>query len=111
MACMDAAYPLGQNTLWPSDTAQRRNIYNGLLRETAALSPSNVSVVDYGSILCPTGKFTENLDGVQVRSPDGIHTPAHVPGGSLFYASWAVANRFYAWISPRLWPYISVLPS
>jgi peptidoglycan/LPS O-acetylase OafA/YrhL len=109
MACMDAAYPLGQNTLWPSDTAQRRNIYNGLLRETAAASPSTVSVIDYGSIVCPTGKFTENLDGVQVRSPDGIHTPAHVPGGSLFYASWAVASRFYAWISPRLWPFISVL--
>ena len=71
----------------------------------AAANPTSVSVIDYGSMLCPSGRFTEDVNGVQVRSIDGVHTPAYVPGNAFAgSATAAVAYRFYSWLSPRLWP-------
>ncbi len=106
MPCMDQNYPYG-TPLAPSDTPQRRAVYNGLLERVARQHPRSVSVVPYGSMLCPTGSFTEFLDGVQVRTADGVHTPAYVPGDIYAgNASEAVAERFYAWLAPRLWPLV-----
>lgn len=106
MACMDANFASGSPP-GPTDSAQRRDLYNGMLDQVASGDAGNVSVVPYGSILCPTGSFTEDLDGVQVRTPDGVHTPAYVPG-NIFAgnSSEPVAEAFYNWLSPRLWPLI-----
>jgi hypothetical protein len=91
----------------PTDAPEYRTTYNRLLRETAAAFPETVSVIDFGSMLCPLGKFTEYLDGVQVRTPDGLHTPAIAPGTFLAgNATAAAASRFYSWLSPRIWPRI-----
>ena len=50
---------------------------------------------------------TEYLDGVQVRAPDGVHTPSYAKGNVFVNnASEAVANAFYNWLAPRLWPLI-----
>jgi len=66
-----------------------------------------VSVIDFGSILCPSGQFAGSLDGVQVRTADGIHTPAYAPGNIFVQNSTqAVAENFYSWLSPRIWPQI-----
>jgi hypothetical protein len=66
-----------------------------------------VSVVAYGQLLSPQGLFTEYLDGVQVRSPDGVHTPSYAKGNVFVNnASEAVANAFYNWLAPRFWPLI-----
>ena len=67
--------------------------------------PGSVSVIDYGRLLSPQGVFTEYLDGVQVRTADGVHTPAYSPGNAFVGNSTAsVAHAFYNWLAPRIWP-------
>jgi hypothetical protein len=90
-----------------ADSPRRRLIYDRLIREIAGEFPHRVSIVDYGAVLSPHGVFHEYLDGVQVRSADGIHTPAYAPGNAFAgTASESVAHAFYDWLSPRLWPLI-----
>jgi peptidoglycan/LPS O-acetylase OafA/YrhL len=106
LPCTDIEYQYGL-PMAPTDAPEYRDTYNRLLVQTAAAFPTTVSVIDYGSMLCPTGKFTEYLDGVQVRTPDGLHTPAIAPGTLLAgNATPAAASRFYSWLSPRIWPRI-----
>ena len=92
---------------FPMDSPGRRLIYDHLLAEVAAEFPGSVSVIDYGRILSPRGVYSEYLDGVQVRTPDGIHTPAYAPGNVFVGNSTAAAAQdFYNWLSPRIWPLI-----
>lgn len=58
---------------WPEDSPRRLAIYNGLLRQVAAERPKRVFVQNLLPLVCPGGKFTTTLNGVPVRSPDGIH--------------------------------------
>jgi peptidoglycan/LPS O-acetylase OafA/YrhL len=91
----------------PEDSATRRLLYDSLIKKVAAQFPGQVSVIDYGAILSPHGIYTQDRDGVQVRTPDGIHTPAYAPGNVFAGNSTeAVAHAFYDWLSPRLWPLI-----
>jgi hypothetical protein len=91
----------------PEDSPSRRLIYDRLIKEVAAEFPGKASVIDYGSILSPGGVFTQSIDGVQVRTSDGVHTPAYAPGNVFAGNSTAaVAHAFYNWISPRIWPLI-----
>ncbi len=106
MPCMDPGYEYGQPP-GPTFTQHRRTLFNDLIHETAKLFPTKVSVIAYGKLLCPTGTFAYYLNGVQVRSPDGIHTPAYAPGNIFANnASKSVAHKFYVWLRPRLWPRI-----
>jgi hypothetical protein len=106
MACMDPGAAIGEPP-GPSDSPARRDIYNHLLRRAASPFGDKVSVLDYGSILCPDGHYSEFLDGVQVRTADGIHTPSYASGnGYVGNSPQAVAQSFYAWLSPRIWPQI-----
>jgi peptidoglycan/LPS O-acetylase OafA/YrhL len=90
-----------------SDLAHRRNIYDRLISEVASEDTGTVSVVGYGQVISPGGVYREFLDGVQVRSPDGVHTPAYAPGNAFAgNATEPVAHAFYDWLSPRLWPLI-----
>ncbi len=92
---------------FPEDSPQRRLLYDGLIDKVAREFPGKVSVIDYGKILTPHGVFTEYLDGVQVRTPDGLHTPSYAPGNAFVQnSSAAAAHAFYNWLSPRLWPLI-----
>jgi peptidoglycan/LPS O-acetylase OafA/YrhL len=92
---------------FPEDSPARWAIYDRLIRQVAGELPASVSVIDYGHVLSPRGVFTEYLDGVQVRTPDGVHTPAYAPGnGFVGNSSAAVAHAFYNWLSPRIWPLI-----
>jgi peptidoglycan/LPS O-acetylase OafA/YrhL len=92
---------------FPEDSPVRRSIYNRLVRTVARQFPGQVSVIDYGAILSPQGVFTEYLDGVQVRTPDGVHTPAYAPGNPFVgNSSASVAYPFYDWVAPRIWPLI-----
>ncbi len=106
MPAEDGALQTGVKSI-DSDSPKRRAIYNNLLSKVAAEFPGKVSIVDYGHILSPKGVFTEYLNGVQIRTIDGVHTPAYAPGN--VYAgnsTQAVAQAFYNWVSPRLWPLI-----
>jgi len=91
----------------PEDSAARRLLYDKLIGEVAKEYPGKVSVIDYGGILSPGGVFTRYLDGVEVRTPDNVHTPAYAPGNVFAGNSTAtVAHAFYNWLSPRIWPLI-----
>jgi hypothetical protein len=91
----------------PEDSATRRLLYDSLIKKVAAQFPAQVSVIDYGDILSPHGIYTQERDGVEVRTADGIHTPAYAPGNVFAGNSTeAVAHSFYDWLSPRIWPLI-----
>ena len=111
MPAMERDYPWLGDSPGAYDIASspvRRRLYNNLLRQVAAKYPPNkVSIIDYGSMLSPDGHYTEYLDGVQVRSTDGVHTPSYNPGNVFDgNATQNVADAFYNWLSPRLWPLI-----
>ena len=66
-----------------------------------------MSIVDYGGVLSPHGIFHEYLDGVQVRSADGIHTPAYAPGNEFAgKATEGGGARVLRLVVPRFWPLI-----
>ncbi len=91
----------------PADLPERRGLYDQLVETVAAEHPATVSVVDLARVLSPNGAFVEYIDGVEVRTADGIHTPAYAPGDPFSgNSSQAVASAFYAWLAPRLWPLI-----
>ena len=105
MPALAAGAPQHAESAYPENASTRRLIYNRLVRKVAAEFPGKVSVVDYGALLAPHGVFTEHQDGVQVRTSDGIHTPAYAPGNPFAGNSTeAQANAFYNWLSPRIWP-------
>jgi hypothetical protein len=58
---------------WPEDSAARLNAYNGLVRAVAAEHPQTDSVVDLHGAVCPEGKFSTTVDGVDMRRDDGVH--------------------------------------
>jgi hypothetical protein len=64
---------------WSENTPARTQAYNLLVRQVAASDPGEVSVVDVNRMLSPNGAYTPALDGIAVRSPDGIHVS--VAGG------------------------------
>jgi len=71
---------------WPEDSPRRLAIYNGLLRQVAAEQPTRVFVQDLYSLVCPRGTFTTTVNGVTVRSVDGIHFIPYRGGNYL--AKW-----------------------
>ncbi len=92
---------------FPQDQPRRRLIYDRLIKTVAAEFPRSVSIVDLGGVLSPGGVFHEYLDHVQIRTADGIHTPSYAPGNPFAGNSTEpVANAFYDWLSPRIWPLI-----
>ena len=107
MAATDGNYQFGTR-LSPADSPRWRADYNGLLVALARAHPRRVSVIPYGRIVSPAGKFQLTVGGVQVRTLDGFHTPSYVPGNPFRgdIDSAVVADRFYDWIGPRLWPLI-----
>jgi hypothetical protein len=89
------------------DSSQRRTAYNRLLRRVVREFPGTVSIIGFSHLVSPRGVYRARLDGVQVRSVDGVHTPAYAPGNVFAdNATESVADAFYNWISPRLWPLI-----
>ncbi len=104
MPCMDGNYQFGRPP-GATDSMVPRDLYNSLLEAVAQRSHGRATVVDFGRLVCPTGHFQLRIDGVQVRTVDGVHTPSYAPG-NIFAdnASFAVAHAFYSWLGPRLWP-------
>ncbi|MDI3315333.1 MAG: acyltransferase family protein [Mycobacterium sp.] len=64
-------------SLYPEDLPDRVTRWNALLRQTLAQHP-NIGVLDLNKKLCPDSVYTDNVDGIRVRS-DGVHlTPEAV---------------------------------
>jgi hypothetical protein len=85
---------------WPADSAHRLAIYNSLVRHVAATHRSTVTLVDLHRMLCPGGRYASSIDGMVVRSPDGIHvlgTAGAFYGPKLWPAIVAAAHRSHQW--------------
>ncbi len=78
---------------WPEDNPARVAEYNKLLREVASQHPRSVVVTRFHSMVCPQGRFTTVIDGVDVRASDGVHFT--IQGGE--------------WLASKLLPHVAAL--
>ncbi len=60
-------------SVFPEDDPARVKAYNRLVEAVGAAHRATVTVEDLYAMACPGGRFTPALDGVTLRSPDGIH--------------------------------------
>jgi peptidoglycan/LPS O-acetylase OafA/YrhL len=58
---------------WPEDDPARVAAYNRLVQRVASQHPGVVYVQDLHSVICPDDTYTDSLNGVQIRQPDGVH--------------------------------------
>jgi hypothetical protein len=58
---------------WPEDAPWRVREFNAMLRHVTATHSATVSVLDLNKILDPDGHYQAVIDGVTVRSADGVH--------------------------------------
>jgi peptidoglycan/LPS O-acetylase OafA/YrhL/lysophospholipase L1-like esterase len=72
---------------WPEDDPARVDSYNHILRQMAAEFPGTVLIVDAHAKLSPHGRFTQTIDGVNVRFSDGIHV---TPEGARWMGPWVL---------------------
>jgi peptidoglycan/LPS O-acetylase OafA/YrhL len=76
--------------LYPEDQPSRVDAWNALLRNVAASMPTKPAIIDLNKRVCPDGKFTWSVKGLQIRS-DGLHFTA------------AGVQRWIApWLAPQL---------
>lgn len=66
---------------WSEDTPGRTRAYNALVGALARTDPGQVSVIDLNRMLAPRGRYVATLDGIDVRSTDGVHIS--LAGGQL----------------------------
>jgi hypothetical protein len=71
---------------WPEDSPARTDGYNALLRKVAAEHPKQVYMQDLNAYVCPGGSYTEDLSGVPVRQPDGLHFDMQPGSGGDYLA-------------------------
>jgi len=58
---------------WPQDSPARRAVYDRLAEQVAAEHPSTDSVIDLNAAVCPNNQFAAQVDGVTIRTSDGVH--------------------------------------
>ncbi len=63
------------------DTPARAHAYNAVVRRVARTEPNEVTVIDLNHLLAPGGAYAASLDGIDVRSTDGVHISPE--GGEL----------------------------
>ncbi len=66
---------------WPADSATRLHDYDQMLFRVAATDPGHVAVGDLGAMICPGGKYEQFIDGIRIRSSDGIHVAPTAAAG------------------------------
>ena len=60
---------------YPEDDPARVIRFNQLLAEAHARHPKTSRLVDLDAIVCPGGHYASTLDGVTIRTSDGVHFP------------------------------------
>jgi peptidoglycan/LPS O-acetylase OafA/YrhL len=86
--CNERAEGLGGGGL-PENDEKRIDHLNDLYRQAAERSPDQAGVVDLHGLVCPGGRYAEEVDGVPMRS-DGVHFTD------------AAAGYIRDWLYPRL---------
>jgi hypothetical protein len=62
-------------TPYVEDDPARLTRLNQLIVQAHDRHPNTTSLVDFNAMICPGGQFSPQLDGVTIRSDDGIHFP------------------------------------
>jgi peptidoglycan/LPS O-acetylase OafA/YrhL/lysophospholipase L1-like esterase len=78
---------------WPRQVRLDRSSYNPVwvnrwndnLRAVATHNPTTTTIIDFNRFLCPEGKWTDNINGVNVRRLDKMHLSDE---GADMAASW-----------------------
>ncbi len=60
---------------YPQDDPVRVQRFNQLLVAAQKRHPAVSTVVDLRAMVCPGGRFTSTLDGIRIRTADGVHFP------------------------------------
>ena len=60
---------------YPQDDPVRVQRFNKMLVAAHQRHPHVSAVVDLGAIVCPGGRFTSMVNGVRIRTADGVHFP------------------------------------
>lgn len=91
-------YMVGNVNMAPErNDPKRAAAVNSALEAFAAKHPKSVHLVDPNQVVCPTGTFTEKVNGVQLRD-DGVH-----------YTK-AGAAAFWKWLMPQLAKWVPGTP-
>jgi peptidoglycan/LPS O-acetylase OafA/YrhL len=92
----------------PQDNAGRVRIFNRLVDKVAAANPTTSSLVNLNAIVSPAGRFTSSIDGVTVRTPDGVHFPYfnNYDATAPLPDTKAEVVQFARWIGPKILPSI-----
>jgi peptidoglycan/LPS O-acetylase OafA/YrhL len=93
MPYMDPSVEAANGTPFSENDPARATAFNQLLEQVAHRRSNQVSVVDLNKMLDPDGRYQSVVDGVTVRTTDGIHIT--VPGGE--------------WLQPRILPTVAKL--
>jgi peptidoglycan/LPS O-acetylase OafA/YrhL len=83
----------------PEDNPERVILFNSMLKQAAKTLGNWVYVIDLNKKVDPNGTFQEYIDGVQIRTTDGIHFT--YPTLSQFSPTFPSAGL---WLSPWLLP-------
>lgn len=87
----------GVNMAADRNDPKRAAEVNQILQTFAAKHPRVVHLVNPGELVCPSGKFTEQVHGVKMRD-DGVH-----------YTK-AGANAFWKWLMPQIAKWVPGTP-
>jgi peptidoglycan/LPS O-acetylase OafA/YrhL len=88
----------------PEDQPERTRAYNRLVVQVAAANPHWSTLVNLNSMVSPGGKFAFSINGMAIRTPDGIHFPYYnlyepnVASPDTF----AQVAAFARWLGPQI---------
>ncbi|NNG41193.1 acyltransferase [Flexivirga sp. ID2601S] len=88
----------GVNMATDRNDPRRAAAVNDILAKFAAKHPDQVHLADTNQLVCPTGTFTEKVNGVQLRD-DGVH-----------YTQ-AGAAAFWKWLMPQIARWVPGTPA
>ncbi|HET6874377.1 MAG TPA: acyltransferase family protein [Acidimicrobiales bacterium] len=89
---------------WPEDDPARVDAYNRIVRSVVAAHPGQVRLVDLNAMVCPGGRYHATIDGVTLRTDDGVHFPFFSTSAPNAPDPDTVAQcqAFGAWITPKI---------
>ncbi|MGH9045608.1 MAG: acyltransferase family protein [Acidimicrobiales bacterium] len=96
-----------------NDSPQRLAIYNTIVRKVAALTSARTTLINLDNLICSGGRYHEQLDGVTIRAPDGVHFPFFSVSDPCAADpdTLAETRRAGLWLGKELWPEILAQPS
>jgi peptidoglycan/LPS O-acetylase OafA/YrhL len=69
---------------WPEDSSSRLAVYNAIVARVARAT--GATVLDLHAMVCPGGTYQQVIDGVTIRSPDGVHFAVGPDGAGPYLA-------------------------